>query len=739
MGDFDIGRNAADNRGWVGKDNAAGVGMKIFVPFFLVTFSVIGLISYMAINIIHKKIENMVIQRATVVLNNTVERFGEQARFLEIYARSISEYKELEEAIIRRDNREIKKVLVPAKTSYGLDQLFLYEDPRNPLVSLMSSGDTVKSNQSELIARALKNSTTSGYWITANGLDIYAATPVHFEQIAGEAEVPVGALIARIYYHDKQLNEIKAKEGAEINIIFAGRLVNSTLGKEAQLKLLPGLMSAVQKGQNFQNVATNNDIDYINAWKKIGNQGIISVMVPYDDLIAVSRGFSRDISRLTFMIILLVFLTSLVLTKLMIQPLVKMLDITTAITHGDFSQRIKVSSRDEFGRLGEAINYMADTIKERIEAAEYQAVIDGLTGLYNHRYFQQRLQEELEKAERYKSFLSLAILDIDYFKHYNDTQGHPAGDKVLKQISGLITENIRVADVAARYGGEEFALILIATGPEEAVSVTERIRQAVENYRFEGSDRQPAGKMTISAGVASYPVNANSKDELIKMADDALYKAKYISKNKVVLYYSVLDELKKDLDVSEQELVNTVKTLISVINSKDKYTYGHSERVVQYAAWIAQAMGLPDQEIRNLKMGAYLHDIGKIEIDRELLNKRETLSADEKGVLMQHPQWGAQIISPVKSLGDVVPIILHHHEKFDGSGYPGGLKGTDIPLAARILKVADSFDAMTTARPYREEKSFAEAAGELKRCAGIDFDPEVVQIFLGVLRKLDIS
>jgi diguanylate cyclase (GGDEF)-like protein/putative nucleotidyltransferase with HDIG domain len=456
----------------------------------------------------------------------------------------------------------------------------------------------------------------------------------------------------------------------------------------------------------------------------------VSTIVPNKDILLISSELSEVMLRTTVLAILLVVFWATAIARLMVGPLQKMLKITKAIAQGDFSHKNEIVSKDEFGELGEAINNMGEKIKERLDYAEHLATVDGLTGLFNHRCFQQRLLQEIQRIDRTGSALSLIILDIDCFKHYNDHLGHPAGDKVLQEISQILLRSIRSVDIAARYGGEEFAIILVDSDAVDAYAVGERIRCAVERYPFEGRQEQPAGKLTVSLGIASYPNHAGNKDDLIKFADDAMYKAKHISKNKVVLYYSVLDELKVEIDKSEHDLLNTVKTLISVINSRDKYTYGHSERVVHYAVSMAEAFGFAEKHLRNMKVAAYLHDIGKIEIDREILNKKEPLTTEEMNLLRQHSCWGAEIVSSIDSLKNIAPVILCHHEKYDGSGYPAGLKGNNIPLQSRILKLADSFDAMTSMRPYQPVKSFGEARQELQKCAGSDFDPMVVDVFL---------
>lgn len=713
-----------------------GVGTKIFIAFIVVTFTITTSIAYFATQQISQKIKGLEEYRARVVTEQIIEMIQDKTKSLEIYARLLADSPELEEALLSSNSAKIYEKLIPAKYYSGEEKILVYDFNRK-LAAKIAVPSKENKCEDELMTLGLAGMTNSGYGVTENGLEMYAVTPVHFDPTGYGEGRPSGAILVDRHINDQDLQALLKRDEAEISVFFEGKLVASSLKGNLRQAAVPEILSAIAKGEGFHLVALDKakNSQYVCTWRSIGDKGMLSVLVPTNDLRTINQELSREISGVSVIAGIIVFFCSLILANFLVKPLVKMLDTTIAITNGDFSQKVDVFSADEFGQLGVAINFMAERIRERIEQAEHLATVDGLTGLYNHRYFQQRLDQELAKAERYEWSLSLIIIDIDYFKQYNDNQGHPAGDRAIQQISQILRKNVRGIDLAARYGGEEFALILVNTGPEEAMAVGERIRKEVEEYPFAGRDEQPTGKVTISLGVAGYPMNAQTKDDLIKMADDALYKAKFISKNKVVLYYSVLDDLKTEMDKSERDLLNTIKTLVSVINSKDKYTYGHSERVVQYSTKIAEAMGLSAEEVHRIKVGAYLHDIGKIEIDRKILNMVGSLKADQQEILKQHPSWGAQIISSVKSLQSVVPVILHHHERFDGDGYPSGLCGEEIPLLARILKVADSYDAMTTSRPYQPKRTSEEAKQELVRCAGYDFDPDIVKVFLEVLES----
>lgn len=358
---------------------------------------------------------------------------------------------------------------------------------------------------------------------------------------------------------------------------------------------------------------------------------------------------------------------------------------------------------------------------------------DGLTGVYNHRFFHDILREKVMSYEKENKPISMIFIDIDYFKHYNDLYGHQKGDAVLKSIGSILKNSVREDDIVARYGGEEFSIILPNTLEKDAIDIAENIRRKIEKAYFEGEENQPNGKITVSMGVSIYPDKAKNDVELIKSADDALYRAKFFNKNRVECYTSILDELKNDIEERHIDLVTSIKTLISVINAKDRYTYGHVERVVIYSKMLANKLGLDDEDKKKLIYGAYMHDIGKINIPKEVLNKRMPLTNEEWEMLKGHPLNGVEIIKPVESLRDISPLILHHHERYDGKGYPSNLKGDNIPFLSRVLTVVDSFDAMTSNRPYNKRKTYDEAIEELKRCSGTQFDPVITQAFIEMI------
>jgi diguanylate cyclase (GGDEF)-like protein/putative nucleotidyltransferase with HDIG domain len=363
---------------------------------------------------------------------------------------------------------------------------------------------------------------------------------------------------------------------------------------------------------------------------------------------------------------------------------------------------------------------------------EQRSRIDELTGLFNRRHFEERLKEEIARHSRYGSEFSIFMLDLDNFKNYNDVYGHPAGDLLLNQIGKIIKSSIRSVDQAFRYGGDEFVAILPETTTEDAYVVAERFREKIT----EEMERQTIA-ITCSIGLASYPSDGVIAGELIDVADTTLYYAKRTGGNRTYLSSKILPKPPDNGEIPEMDTrrdsLSAVYALVSAVEAKDHYTYGHSKKVNTYAVTLAEAIGLSPDEVFKVSTAALLHDIGKIGIPDKVLNKKGELNKEDWRIIKTHPKLGATIIGNIPNLIPCVSSILHHHERWDGSGYPEGLKGEEIPLEARILAIADSYAAMTSVRPYRPALSHEEILKELRQGTGFQFDPKLAEIFISII------
>lgn len=361
--------------------------------------------------------------------------------------------------------------------------------------------------------------------------------------------------------------------------------------------------------------------------------------------------------------------------------------------------------------------------------AEQKSRIDELTGLFNRRHFEERLKEEVARHSRYGDPFSIFMLDLDNFKTYNDVYGHPAGDNLLGQLGEIIKSSVRDADQAFRYGGDEFVFILPQTARDDAYVVAERVRGQIADEMEKKSIT-----VTCSIGLATYPADGVIAGELVNGADTALYYAKWTGGNRIYFSSKAASEpLDGGRIYGKRNGLSAVYALVSVVEARDPYVYGHSRRVNTYAVALAEVLGLSPDEVSRVSTAALLHDIGKIGIPDEVLNKKAKLSRENWETIKAHPRLGTNIVSNIPQLVGCADSILHHHERWDGAGYPEGLKGEQIPLESRILAIADSFEAMSSARPYRPALSREDVLEELRKGAGSQFDPNLVEVFIGII------
>jgi len=365
---------------------------------------------------------------------------------------------------------------------------------------------------------------------------------------------------------------------------------------------------------------------------------------------------------------------------------------------------------------------------------EEKARIDELTGLLNRRSLDEVIANEISRHSRYGGVFSLIILDLDSFKAFNDNHGHLAGDELLRKIGSTMKTTIRSADQAFRYGGDEFTILLPNTSIDAANQVAGRVRRQVAS-KMKASNIP----VTASLGLASWPADGLSPNEVIAAADAALYQAKRGGGNRSHCASGTLlpldDIVVSSGDVQDSDALNTIYALAATVSARNDYSSSHWRKVKEYTITLAEALNLEPPEIRKLETCALLHDIGKIGISDKILNKRGKLTAKEWKAIKGHPQVGANIVSHARQLAPCLPGILHHHERYDGNGYPEGLKGEDIPLEARILAVADAFAAMTSDRPYSNALPLEGALEEIRLGAGMQFDPNLVEVFLSIVKN----
>ncbi len=392
-------------------------------------------------------------------------------------------------------------------------------------------------------------------------------------------------------------------------------------------------------------------------------------------------------------------------------------------------------------------------INEKLKSV---SLIDSHTGLYNYRYLQEVIEAEFHQARRYAQNLAIIMLDIDYFKSINDVYGIAFGDLVLKQFSKQLKRVVRRYDILIRYSGEEFIIISPRLDRNAAFNMAQRLLESLNFINF--GNKNHTVKLKISLSVVSFPGDrAKNGIDLVNLANKVLNKVKESGGNRV---YSVLDtksflnkgmekfskavgvkSLKKTIDKlhrqSKQGLTESIFAFAKTLELKDHYTGEHVENTVHFATEIAKGLNLPKEDIELIKQAAMLHDLGKIGVSESILLKKGKLSKREFEEIKKHPQIGADIIRPIQFLHGLIPFIFYHHERWDGKGYPSGIKGEDIPLGARVIAIADVYQALISDRPYHKAFTKEEAADIIKKASGTQFDPRIASIFLKIIDKRD--
>lgn len=379
-----------------------------------------------------------------------------------------------------------------------------------------------------------------------------------------------------------------------------------------------------------------------------------------------------------------------------------------------------------------------DNLKAERDRLQKLSFVDTLTELHNGRYFDARLDSELERTNRFHRPMSLLLLDIDQLHLVNEAFGYRSGHYLLKSVATLLNRKLRGMDVITRMTEDQFGVILPETKSCIALTVAERIRKAIEDEKFSvildsGDICEVSAKVTI--GIATCPDHSRTRDGLLMAAEIATFAGKHRGGNRCSLYTPMQCG---GLTVDPTELYelihdpckSAVITLAGAVDAREEGTCGHSHRVARYSVATARQLGLSQDELDSMRIAGLLHDLGNLGIPQWLISKPGALTVDERDCLQQHAEMGKTILERVPGIESILPAVLHHHERWDGNGYPNGLAGEDIPILARILAVVDSYDAMTSDRPYRGAMSFQEAVDELCQCAGSQFDPNVVEAFL---------
>ncbi len=460
------------------------------------------------------------------------------------------------------------------------------------------------------------------------------------------------------------------------------------------------------------------------------------LLKPYDEAMSAFYRLRVALVLVSAATLLLALMVGAAISRGITRPLSGVVEAARLLQQGEWPPRFQVNRSDEIGLLQSVFNDMTEALRTNQERLLALLDIDPLTEIYNHRSFQERLHQEAIRCSGSREPLSLLLIDIDHFAQFNSRHSHAVGDQALRSVAALIRGSVPEIALVARYGGEEFGVLLPQHTAEQAVCLAETIRHNV----YAGTQESCAEALTVSIGCAEYGVHSTQPGGLVVAAEIAMSLAKQLGRNRVCRFDNVpgadgetdpyqLHKLLQDGSLA------TIQALAAAVDAKDAYTQGHSARVAHYACDLARYIGLSEDEIDLIHVTALLHDVGKIGIPDSILKKQAPLDPEERAIMETHPVLGETIVKKAPQLSATLPGVRYHHERWDGKGYPDGLAGESIPFIARILAIADTFDAMTSDRPYRKGLPIEVALQEIQKGAGTQFDPHLAPLFVAMMQE----
>ncbi len=519
--------------------------------------------------------------------------------------------------------------------------------------------------------------------------------------------------------------------GGQLAFVRNGEVVASSAPMPSSLPLAASALTTVNTAKGAYS-ALYSPIPGANMSERLG----FVVLQPNGPILATFSRFRTGLLIDALIVILVALAAGIVMARNITGPLSELIVAAETLRQGGWPTRLSTGRKDEVGQLQDVFNEMAVAMRASQDRLLALVDKDPLTGLANHRRLQEELAQEVARSHDSGEPLAVLLIDLDRFHAFNQQFGHAAGDRVLEEAAALISSNCPELALCARYGGEEFAVVLPRHNLEQAAAVGEKLVQAIAARNGNVPEER---QFTLSVGCADIGVQTEGPEGLILGAEFAIERAKQLGRDQVCAFEG-LPKTEEFTDpyrlhrVLKAGSLATIQALAAAVDAKDPYTRGHSRRVAEYAARLAHHAGLEPDEIELIYVSGTLHDVGKIGVPDAILKKTGPLEPHEFAEMAQHPVLGQAIVRNAPQLEPTLPGVRSHHERWDGRGYPDGLVAEKIPLMARILAVADSFDAMTSDRPYRKGLTVEATLAEIERCAGTQLDPKLAMAFVELMR-----
>ncbi len=574
------------------------------------------------------------------------------------------------------------------------------------------------------VKTALEGESWAGIALQGDRLKLSVTVPVQ-EPVSKYVR---GTFTASSLIDAQAAKELKNALGSDLAFVHQGRVIGASLP----------LPDTVPTPQEKPQVTTLNGTDYFALYAPLPDTdpkagvGFVTLR-PYNTVMS-RYGRLRNVFMGVSVVTLTVALAlGAALARSLTRPLDGLVRAAQVMQGGGWPDKFATRRSDEIGLLQTVFDEMTEAMQASREHLLGLIDSDPLTGLHNHRFFQERLTQETSRSLASGEALSLLLIDLDHFHQFNLERGHAAGDEALQQLAILLKNILPEVAIRARYGGEEFATLLPLHTLEQAAALGERIRALVEKNGLSGGQ----SSLTVSVGCVQFETVSTNAEGLILAGELAVSRAKQLGRNRICCFDNVQNANGADPFQLYQALQSgsliTIQALAAAVDAKDPYTQGHSQRVAEYATELARYLGLPQTELDLVFITGTLHDVGKIGIPDAILKKPGRLEDEEREIMETHPVLGEVIVRKVPQLVATLPGVRHHHERWDGKGYPDRLAGESIPSMARILAVADTYDAMTSDRPYRKGLAVEIALGEILKGAGTQFDPELSPAFVAMM------